>query len=104
LNYEQGLVCDHKNRCKYDNRQGNLRVITHQQNNRNRTKRVTNTSGKNGVNFNIGNQSWCAEIRDNNGDKLRKSFSINRYGDAEAKQMAKDQRLAWEEEYEYDGE
>jgi hypothetical protein len=104
LNYEQGLVCDHKNRLKYDNRQGNLRVITQRQNMRNITKQTNNTSGKNGVNFNISNQSWRAEIRDNNGDKISKSFSINLYGDAEAKQMALDQRIAWEEEYEYDGE
>ena len=104
LNYEQGLVCDHVNRLKYDNRQGNLRVITQQQNCRNRTKVATNTSGKQGVSFHIGKQSWRAEIVDNDGDKISKSFSINLYGDAEAKQMAIDQRLAWEEEYEYDGE
>jgi hypothetical protein len=104
LNYEQGLVCDHKNRCRYDNRQGNLRIITPRQNLRNITKQTNNTSGKNGVNFNIGNQAWCAFINNNNNVKLTKSFSINRYGDAEAKQMALDQRLAWEEEFEYDGE
>ena len=104
LNYEQGLVCDHKNRCRYDNRQENLRIITPQQNMRNKTKRTTNTSGKNGVKLNFRNQSWCAQIHNNEGERISKNFSINRYGDAEAKQMALNQRLAWEEEFEYDGE
>jgi hypothetical protein len=104
LNYEQGLVCDHQNRLIYDNRQGNLRVITYQQNMRNRTKNKNNTSGKNGVRFIDTQQSWRAYINNDNGDKISKTFSINRYGDAEAKQMALDQRLAWEEEFEYDGE
>jgi hypothetical protein len=103
LNYERALVCDHKNRCRYDNRQGNLRIITRQQNNRNTTKNKNNTSGKNGVRFHIGKQAWRASINNNEGEQIEKSFSINRYGDAEAKQMALDQRLAWEEEFEYDG-
>ena len=104
LNYEQGLVCDHKNRCKFDNRQGNLRVITQQQNMRNKTKGKNNTSGKNGVRFKVNSQSWHAFITNNEGVKIAKSFSINRYGEAEAKQMALDQRIAWEEEFGYDGE
>ena len=104
LNYEHGLVCDHQNRCRYDNRQGNLRIITQQQNNKNRTKRTTNTSGKNGVNFIDTMQAWRAIICNNEGDQITKSFSINRYGDAEAKQMALEQRIAWEDEFGYDGE
>jgi hypothetical protein len=104
LNYEQGLVCDHQNRCKFDNRQGNLRIITQQQNMKNKTKRTTNTSGKNGVSFDNIRQQWCASIHNNEGDQIKKSFSINRYGDAEAKQMAVEQRIAWEEEFGYDGE
>lgn len=104
LNYEQGLVCDHKNRCRYDNRQGNLRIITYQQNSRNITKHIRNTSGKNGVSFDPSIQAWRARIYNNIGDKISKSFSINRYGEAESKQMALDQRLAWEEEFGYDGE
>lgn len=104
LNYERGLVCDHQNRCRFDNRQGNLRIITQQQNMKNKTKRTTNTSGKNGVSFDNTRQQWCASIVNNEGVHLKKSFSINRYGDAEAKQMALDQRIAWEEEFGYDGE
>ena len=104
LNYEQGLVCDHQNRCKFDNRQGNLRVITYQQNMRNKTKGKNNTSGKNGICFVPYDHSWRARITNNEGVKIAKNFSINRYGDAEAKQMALDQRIAWEEEFGYDGE
>jgi len=104
LNYEQGLVCDHQNRCKFDNRQGNLRIITYQQNNRNKTKQTRNISGKNGVGFNNRMQAWRTEIYNNNGDRISKSFSINRYGDQEAKRLAIDQRKLWEREFGYDGE
>ena len=103
LDYEQGLVCDHKNLLRYDNRQTNLRVVTYTQNSRNHTKRKDNTSGKNGVTFHIGMQSWVAEIYGNDGRK-RKSFSTTRYGAEEAKRLAIEQRLAWEIEFGYEGQ
>ena len=49
LHYEEGLVCDHANRKRFDNRHDNLRVVTRRQNNRNMTTQKTNTSGKTGV-------------------------------------------------------
>jgi len=104
LNYGEGLVCDHINRLRYDNRQNNLRIITHRQNTRNKTKRQSNTSGKNGVCFKTSTQSWVATIRNNNNHQLYKSFSINHNGNAEAKQMAINQRLQWEHEFNYEGE
>ena len=103
LHYEQGLVADHVNMLRYDNRQTNLRVVTYQQNSRNRTKQTRNISGKNGVYFNI-NQAWVAQIYNDNNQRIRKSFAINRYGDAEAKQMAIDQRELWEREFRYEGQ
>ena len=103
LNYEQGLVCDHKNLLRYDNRQTNLRVVTYRQNNRNKTKRKNNNSGKNGVYVNIGMQSWVAEINGDDGRK-RKYFSIARYGAEEAKRLAIEQRRAWEIEFGYEGQ
>jgi hypothetical protein len=37
LNYDADLVCDHANRNRYDNTFSNLRIVTPQQNMRNRT-------------------------------------------------------------------
>ena len=37
LKYGNGLVADHINRCRFDNRFENLRIVTYQENNRNTT-------------------------------------------------------------------
>ena len=89
---------------RYDNRQTNLRVVTYQQNNRNRTKQKSNTSGKNGVSFETGSQRWIAFITNNDNTFLRKRFSVRRFGNAEAKQMAIDQLLVWQREFGYEGQ
>ncbi len=104
LNYEQGLVADHVNMIRYDNRQTNLRVVTIQQNNRNKTKQHNNTSGKNGVSFHNGKQAWIAIIRNNDNQKIHKNFPVKRHGAEEAKRLAIEQRLAWEREFNYTGE
>jgi len=104
LNYADELVADHINRLRYDNRFSNLRVVTVRQNNRNKTKRITNTSGKNGVSFNPGMQAWVARIYNNNNEQIKKCFSVGRYGDEQAKRLAIEQRLAWEREFNYTGE
>ncbi len=103
LNYEEGLVCDHINRHRYDNRNSNLRIVTRKQNNRNFTKRSDNSSGKPGVDLQARRQEWRSRIHTDDGKKT-KSFSIVRYGNAEAKRMAIEQRLAWEREFGYNGE
>jgi len=104
IEYDDNLVADHINRIRCDNRLTNLRIATPQQNSRNRTIDPRNTSGKNGVSFYIRKQSWYATIWNNNYQQIKKSFSINRYGNAEAKQMAIDQRKLWEREFNYNGE
>jgi hypothetical protein len=106
LNYEDGLVCDHKNRHRYDNRINNLRIVTVRENNRNRNRRKTNTSGKNGVHYVRINRLhyWKAVITNNDGNIVTKMFNINILGDAEAKRRAIEQRQAWEVLYGYTGE
>lgn len=108
LNYEQGLVCDHINRHRFDNRAENLRVITYQQNSRNMTKRLDNTSGKQGVSRwthkQTGLSYWRVKIKDNNSKLIAKLFSIKNLGDAEAKRQAIAKRIELEELYGYDGE
>ena len=101
LNYEQGLVADHVNMIRYDNRQTNLRIVKQQQNMRNRTKSKNNTSGKQGIDFQARRQEWRARICNNDNHTIQKCFSIARYGAEEAKQMAIDQRKLWERQFHY---
>ena len=65
LNYENGLVADHINRYRFDNRSENLRIITYQENNRNTTKNKNNTSGVTGVRRRIRNKipNYVAHIQ-----------------------------------------
>lgn len=102
LNYGKGLVCDHINHCRWDNRNENLRVATISQNNRNRTLGKRNTSGKLGI-CKYRN-SWIAFIQNNEQKKIKKYFSIKTYGDDEAKQLATNKRKEWETQYGYLGE
>ena len=47
-------------------------------------------------------KSWCASITDNNGKRICKSFSTNKYPNA--KYLAEIWRLEREEEFDYRGE
>jgi len=83
----KGLSVDHINRDKLDNRKTNLRIVnsTIQAINKNTPK--NNTSGHKGVFFHNHKKSWVARFSIR-GKKEEKGFSINKYGDKEAKQMA----------------
>jgi hypothetical protein len=108
LDYEAGMVADHINRNRFDNRLVNLRITTHRQNNRNRSKRTDNTSGKQGVNKTVdkryGLSYWTVQIRNNDGKNIQKQFSIKKLGNAEAKRQAIAKRIELEQLYDYDGE
>ncbi len=54
---------DHINHDRQDNKWNNIREVTQQENNKNMTKRSTNTSGTTGVWFHKQNNNWCAEIK-----------------------------------------
>ena len=58
---EEPNEIDHINRDRSDNSWDNLRSVTHKQNSRNQKKRVTNTSGFNGVSFDKNRNVWIAE-------------------------------------------
>ena len=102
------LVCpnnmqvDHINIKKFDNRIQNLRIATQQEQNRNKSIIVTNTSGITGV-CKEGN-SWRSFINNDQGKKLSKNFSIKKYGEIESLEMAKNQRAIWKQEFGYLGE
>ena len=106
LHYEAGLVCDHANRKRFDNRHDNLRVVTRRQNMRNLTKNKTNTSEENGISryTNNGISYWQSRIYNNEGKRLSKSFNINKLGEEEAKRQAIEQRMQWNKLYDYTGE
>jgi len=58
-----GKDVDHKNTDKLDNRRENLRIATNQQNQYNKNKYKTNTSGFKGVTFNKKAQKFRAQIK-----------------------------------------
>jgi hypothetical protein len=106
LNYCDGLVADHMNNQKYDNRNDNLRVVTYAINARNKLKRSTNTSGKQGVDRCLMNKNyyWSVQIQDNNKKCIRKYFSITKLGEDEAKRQAIEKRKELELQYGYIGD
>lgn len=57
-----GLVVDHINRNKLDNRRGNLRVVTQKQNCLNASLKPSNKSGVSGVFFDKRAHRWRAQI------------------------------------------
>ena len=83
---------DHINHNKTDNRIENLRWVSGRDNDRNRSMNKNNTSGHQGVYFDEKQNSWVARWYDDEKKRIRKSFSINKYGDTQAKQLAIDYR------------
>ena len=80
---------DHINHNEKDNRICNLRLVSQKENNKNLSKKITNTSGTTGVwvSKRNGSKKYMAEISTGNG-RLRKSFYT--------KQEAVAQRKVWE--------
>ena len=78
---------DHKDHNRSNNMLNNLRWVTHSQNCRNKSRQHNNTSGTPGVNFHR-NGYWMATWRDDNKKNCSKAFSVSKYGDEEAKQLA----------------
>jgi hypothetical protein len=93
---------------RFDNRIDNLRIVTQQQNCRNKTKRTNNTSNKQGVYLctdkKKGLQSWRVEIVNNNGKRITKSFSIKKLGNDNAKARAIAYRKQLELQFGYIGD
>jgi hypothetical protein len=60
-----GLICDHKNHNRLDNRKCNLRSCTYSQNAQNRRPRADCTSGYKGVCWDRDRRKWQARIQHN---------------------------------------
>lgn len=96
VNCEKDDVVDHLNRDTTDNRKSNLRVGTQSDNARNMSMRKDNKSGIVGVRRGVHSNKnvWIATIGLKNFRKLKR-FSVNKYGENEARAMAIKQRLEW---------
>lgn len=74
LNPPNGMVVDHINRDKLDNRRSNLRIVTHSINHFNSKLLITNKSGINGVFYDKQRKKWTARIEINS-----KSIFLGRF-------------------------
>ena len=89
-------VVDHIDRNPSNNNYQNLRWTTTSGNCRNRTMHINNTSGTVGVMYNIKN-GWIACWQNQDMKEYRKCFSVNKYGNEQAKQKAITHRKLMEE-------
>ena len=83
---------DHINRNKIDNRLENLRWVSHRDNGRNQSIAKNNTSGYQGVSYEKSQNRWVAHWHNDEGKLKVKYFSINKYGDTQAKKLAAEYR------------
>lgn len=80
-------MVDHINRNTLDNRRCNLRETTHKENMNNRGNVHNGESGILGIRFVKKDNSWQARIKQD-GKEYTQSFSVKKYGEEGAKQMA----------------
>lgn len=92
-----GLQVDHKDLDKSNNRIANLRPVTRQVNCRNRPLRRDSSTGINGVTRRVRTlpsggvyESWIARYLPLDGDRISKEFSIKKFGEDRAKELALD--------------
>jgi hypothetical protein len=96
------LVIDHIDRNPLNNAKSNLRIVSHAENMKNTKIFTTNKTGIKGVTYIIRKSCrrepcYRAGI-EHNGKRYSKQFSTAIYQNA--KELAKEQRLAWEKEFE----
>lgn len=73
---DEGKIIDHINRDKSDNRKCNLRIVSHETNNRNTGMYCHNTSGVKGISWNKKTSTWEVYIHQHN-----KKINLGRYKD-----------------------
>ena len=103
-----GYQIDHINGIRTDNRLENLRCIPQAENKRNVKTRVDNSSGVQGVTrwstTRRGNQKvemWRAVAINQQGKQVIKTFSIRKYGEKQAFELACEARKQMEKDFGY---
>ena len=99
LRYGQGLVVDHINHLKTDNRYENLRVVTYRQNSRNMKKR--HDREHTGICVQMCGSCNYVVAYINHHKQLKKYYNVDKNGMEECMRQAIIQRKAWEQEYLY---
>ena len=99
LRYGQGLVVDHINHHKTDNRFENLRVCTYRQNSRNMKKRQDREHT--GICVQMCGSCNYVVAYINHHKQLKKYYNVDKNGMEECMRLAIDQRKTWEREYLY---
>ena len=89
MNFPKGMIVDHINRNKLDNRKCNLRVCSKQQNNINKSKQSNNTSGYTGVYWNKRRCKWVAQIKVNS-KKIHLGYFENKEDAIESRKKAEE--------------
>lgn len=87
LDAPSGVEVDHVNRQGLDCRRQNLRLATHQDNQRNRAKQLGNSSRYKGVGWHKATRSWRARIKVDN-----RTEELGGFSDEEAAARAYDRR------------
>ena len=100
LRYGQGLVVDHINNRKTDNRFENLRVCTYKQNSRNMKKRAETLTTGVCVQM-CGSINYVVSFINSNEKQIKKYYNVDKLGMEQCMRLAIDQRKTWERTYNY---
>ena len=103
LRYGQGLVVDHINNRKTDNRFENLRVCTYKQNSRNMKKRAETLTTGVCVQM-CGPINYVVSFINDNQKQIKKYYNVDKLGMEECMRQAINQRKIWAAQYNYKSE